>query len=246
MDLCLGKMTNQQLADWFGITLKSYTNNRVKKLDELRWYCDYDVIRGGVLVRHIRHLQYQKNFSKIGQEVREKLPEVWPVGEPHTCAQVGALLFETRTHDGKLETYVYQTRKQRTAMVGRPSRSNPYCHYEVVKAYRGDTEGTTRFEKLTEAEKELQHKIWINYFNDDLDMGLLTSLMADGNDEELARIMKAETKFTESKYKAYTTELAAALHCDYMIRATVITTTWTPAEQNWDESTEEWLNQTAE
>lgn len=246
MELHIGKMSNQELADWFGITLKSYTNNRVKKLDELRWYCDYDVVRGGVNVKYLRHLVYQKNFSKIGQEVRERLPEVWPVGEPHTCAQVGALLFETKTQDGKLETYVYQTRKQRTAMVGKPSRTNPYCHYEVVKAYRGETEGTTRFEKLSEEEKELQHKIWINYFNDDLDMGLITSLIADGDDEELARIMKAETKFTESKYKAYTQELALALKCDYIIRATVITRTWSPAEQTWETPTEKWCHKIVE
>jgi len=184
-----------------------------------------------------------KNQSKIGKEVRERLPAVWQVNEPHTCAQVGALLFETRGADGKLSTFVYQTRKQRTEIVGKPSRNNPYCHYEVVKAYRGDTDGTTRFERLTPAEKDIQTKIWRQYFNEDVDMVLMTTLLADGNDEEIIRILKEESTFSEDKYKAYTQELAYALHCDYLVRATIVTT-WTPDApwgDNGDAADDIWL-----
>ena len=79
-------MTNKELAEWFGCSEKTYVNTRKNKLEDLRWYCDFDVIRGGINVRVIRQSTFQRNFSKIGQEVREKLPEVWPIGEPHTCA----------------------------------------------------------------------------------------------------------------------------------------------------------------
>ena len=242
MELKLGKMTNAELAAWYNITLGSYNNNRQKKLQELRQYADFTVVRGGVVINQIYYKTYLRNQSKIGQEVRTRLPEVWPAGEPHTCTQVGNLLYETRQNDGALSTYEYQVRKQRTVLVGKPGRENPYCHYEMVKGYYGETEGKKRYECLTPAEKDIVHNIWCKYFQDGLDMVLMTDLMMYGKDSEIVRILKEEAKFSQTKYQAYIQEVALTLHCDMFVRATVIVSY--KKNEDWsdsDEIDEKWI-----
>jgi hypothetical protein len=87
MELKLGKMTNNEIAEWFGYSsVRSFTNKKIEKLEELRWYCDFTIIRGGLQITKIKHKEYMRNQSKVGKDVRERLPDVWPIDEPHTCA----------------------------------------------------------------------------------------------------------------------------------------------------------------
>jgi hypothetical protein len=61
VELKEGIMTNREMAEWFGCSMTTFTRNRpnwVKRLDE---YCDYKLVRGGVVISNIRLSCYIKN-----------------------------------------------------------------------------------------------------------------------------------------------------------------------------------------
>lgn len=62
MELHLGKMTNQELADWFHIKYNTYTNHSINYLKILEDYCVFKRVRGGIEVSEILISEYNKNM----------------------------------------------------------------------------------------------------------------------------------------------------------------------------------------
>lgn len=77
MKLHLGIMKNQELADWFGIALKTFTNAKKKKLKELSTFAKFNEIRGGVEIEEIYEDEYMKESDKKKQFIEDKLLEQW-------------------------------------------------------------------------------------------------------------------------------------------------------------------------
>lgn len=75
--LKLGKMTAQELADWFGINKRTFTDRKHKYLDILEGYAEIEPIYGGVIVKKIYVEEYDKEFD------RELLD--WVKKEIHRC-----------------------------------------------------------------------------------------------------------------------------------------------------------------
>ena len=71
MELHLGKMTNKELAEWFGIKTNSFTQHKKKKLEELKDFCFFEEVYGGVEITAIINPVYIKNNQKI-REVYQK------------------------------------------------------------------------------------------------------------------------------------------------------------------------------
>ena len=53
MELKLGQMTNQELADWFGIKLSSFKNSKKNKLKELESFAAFEANRNGADIKEI-------------------------------------------------------------------------------------------------------------------------------------------------------------------------------------------------
>ena len=71
IELKEGIMTNREMAEWFGCSLTTFTRNRpnwVKRLDD---YCDYKLVRGGVIISNIRLSCYIKNKKGFLELVRK-------------------------------------------------------------------------------------------------------------------------------------------------------------------------------
>jgi hypothetical protein len=62
--LKLGKMTGQEIAEWLGIsyngTYRKCPKKYIQKLDE---YCEYEQIRGGIVIKEIYIEEYNKNLK---------------------------------------------------------------------------------------------------------------------------------------------------------------------------------------
>lgn len=59
-------MSSQELADWFHIsynTLKKSATNRQKYLTKLQDYCDFEQVRGGVIIKEIYISTYNKSLK---------------------------------------------------------------------------------------------------------------------------------------------------------------------------------------
>ena len=61
--LKLGVMKNEELANWFGVTIGTYRNNARNYLEKLNKYADYERIRGGVNIAQIHFRKYIKNYD---------------------------------------------------------------------------------------------------------------------------------------------------------------------------------------
>ena len=49
-----GFMSNQELADWFGIKPITVSKNKTAWLSKLSDYCDYKAVRGGAMISNIK------------------------------------------------------------------------------------------------------------------------------------------------------------------------------------------------
>lgn len=44
MQLKLGKMTSQELSEWFGVKVRSFSNNRDRYFDKLKYFADFEPV----------------------------------------------------------------------------------------------------------------------------------------------------------------------------------------------------------
>ncbi len=56
-------MTGQELANWLGITYNTYKNKIDHHQAKLKDYCDYEKVRGGVIIKEIYISKYNKNLK---------------------------------------------------------------------------------------------------------------------------------------------------------------------------------------
>lgn len=76
MSLHLGKMTRQELAQWFGVSYGSFRNKSQHYFDLLEDYCTFEVIYGGVNIIDIDIYEYDKdrnikNEQMFMQEIQQ-------------------------------------------------------------------------------------------------------------------------------------------------------------------------------
>lgn len=64
LQLTLGKMSSKQLAQWFGIAQKTYSNNIKKYLKKLKSYAGFTEVYGGVVINEIFCAEYSKSSDK--------------------------------------------------------------------------------------------------------------------------------------------------------------------------------------
>ena len=77
-ELRLGKIKSQDLANWFGMSYGSFRVNKQAKLEELRLYCDFVEVYGGVNILNIydyNNLVYRKATKKNYDIVRSSFSE---------------------------------------------------------------------------------------------------------------------------------------------------------------------------
>lgn len=75
MKLEVGKMATKQLALWFGISYGTFRNNSNKYLEELNYFCDYEKIYGGVMIKEVYISEYVKNLTSKDSEIYLSLVE---------------------------------------------------------------------------------------------------------------------------------------------------------------------------
>lgn len=63
--LKLGKMTGKEIAEWLGIKYTTYRQNPTKQLLKLRFYCSYEQVRGGAIIKDIYKDTYDKRYNQL-------------------------------------------------------------------------------------------------------------------------------------------------------------------------------------
>ena len=44
-------MSTKELSDWMGVKYKTFRNQKRRKLEELRKFCDFEEVYGGVFIK---------------------------------------------------------------------------------------------------------------------------------------------------------------------------------------------------
>lgn len=149
MELKLGKMTGQEIAEWFKISYNTYkksAKNRQKYLERLKDYCSFEQIRGGIIVKEIYIFKYNKNLR---------------------AEQTKTFLFALKEHNNIIslsgleeekDISYYHSRKVRDKLFGKePININPASrgtigYREIIWAIKL---GTNTYRKMTQEEDAL-------------------------------------------------------------------------------------------
>lgn len=87
--LQLGEIKISTLADWFGIKKESLYRTKQKKLEELKLFCDYELISNTKInITNIYNPTYEKSVSENYKKIKQEVPKIWKVNYPETCSRV--------------------------------------------------------------------------------------------------------------------------------------------------------------
>ena len=185
-ELKLGKVTNKELAEWFGIKPSSFANMKAKKLEELKNYADFEIKNRSIYIKEIYISEYIR--TKHFDLVKDSLVELWCPNNLDTCKNVTKKL--TKKYDKKVlpleESTLYKyTRISRDDLFGKPLKKSKgslgKCEYEWVKEVDGET---NTYESLTDEERQVFQSLMKKYF---------------GNMEEKVLIVEMSVKKGEIK-----------------------------------------------
>ena len=211
-----GKMTNNELAEWFDMTPGSFRGAKKEKLEELRAYADFYEDKGKVIITEIYNAgPYIKKKSKAYQIVRNSFDEEWNENGLDTCSNVSNKIYEKHQNELTIEpstAYKY-TLETRTELYGKPFIGN--CYYIWCKKYETQ-DGIIILEEFSEEEQEIKKKLLKKYFSTDEERDLLIREMVKANELTKAEAYDLSCELrnlSDEGFIGFLKELEATLGC---------------------------------
>lgn len=222
--LVLGKMNNEQLAQWFGIGLKTFTNTKKKKLEELKLFAEFYEEKGKIFITKIYNDTYAKQGSTSYQMIRDKVDEFWSDTGLDSCKRVSNKIVkyygkELPVEEGTAYNY---TRRSRNELYGVPFGANGKlgsCIYTWCK--KGEDDGLI---PLTEEEEEIKKELIKKYFGSADEKQIIVAGMVEAGEikkEEAWDILTELTNMKGSNFMMFLGELQERLQCQ-IIRGTLV------------------------
>lgn len=169
-------LKNKDLAEWFGVKESSMKSGgvKLKKLEELKEYCDFELRSGKVYIKKVYSDTYKgNNRSKIFKYILEDLPNQIENGKPWTSKRLGEYYYKklNKEYGGTDTTYETNVRLVRDRLWGKPD-SNENIITKLCTINRETKEYELIEEEIAEAnrrkEKEIIEKIMSEELNEDL------------------------------------------------------------------------------
>lgn len=215
---------NKELAEWFGITDRSFKTLKKKKLEELKKFVEFKTLKGGK-IEVIKILSeepciYVKKRSELYQYCKEKTPKVWIKGEPETSTRVALKIWDVSL-DREWTTIAKYVSEIRNDLWGNP-KDEIGCKYILAKMYR-DKDNYARYIALNNEELDYLSDLHKKFYP-----------ILDQKDK-IVQIQEAVKKKKISKEKAWTEifgeediycsfikQASKHLGCDWIVRATLV------------------------
>ena len=92
---------NKELAEWFGITVNSFSNQKKKKLQELRAFADFEQVgnkQKKVKITYIYEPVYSKQGCVTFNKIKDQVDEVWDESGLDTCKRVSEKIMEKNNY----------------------------------------------------------------------------------------------------------------------------------------------------
>lgn len=211
-----GKMTNNELAEWFNISAASFRNKKKEKLEELKEYADFREDKGKIIITEVWNAgPYIKKKSKAYQIVKESFDEEWNENGLDTCSNVSNKIYEKHQDELAITpttTYTY-TLATRAELYGKPFIGN--CYYVWCKKFE-TKDGTIVLEEFNEEEQEIKKKLLQKYFATDVERDLMIHEMVMAKEITKAEAYDLSCELRNLKdegFIGFKKELEAVLGC---------------------------------
>jgi hypothetical protein len=185
MELKLGKMTTQELADWFGISYGSFRNVKKKKLEELTEFCFFEEIRGGINITAIINPVYVKNSQKIREiyeqgfeELRQPIDTVSNINEKIYDKYYEQLPTLSSAASGY--RYAIEVRNANYGVPFKDVGSLGRCYYLWCKVEKQNDQDY--YIQFTEEEENIKKTLLKQYFGTDEEKDILIAQMVDAGE----------------------------------------------------------------
>ena len=185
MKLKIGKMTNKELAEWFGIKPESMTKTKKKKLEELQNYAFFEEIYGGVNITGIIKEEYNKKDNQIRQIYQQGFEELrQPID---TVSNINEKIYEK--YSDKLPTlssaqsgyhYAIEVRNANYGIPFKEMGSKGSCYYLWCKVEQ--EEGGLYFTQFNEEEEKIKQRLLKQHFGTDEERDILIAQMVDAGE----------------------------------------------------------------
>lgn len=216
-----GKLySGKQIAEWMGISPRTFANNKQKKLKQLQSFVDYR-LEGNkikkVYIEKIYEPVYHKKGSSARQEVRQNYEKFWHK-DLDTAKRVGEDMYRNGIGNGvKCSTIIHYTgdekRKDYGVAYGRDGRKG-YCVMEWGKYV--EENGERHLVPLTEEEKQIKNKLVKKWFGNTTDKQIFVAeMVSDGQiDREEAWDMLEELTNVENRLAGFRIDFMKAINAD--------------------------------
>lgn len=226
-ELRLGKLTNKELAEWFGISEKTLKNNKIKKLEELKLFADFYEEKGKVIITDIYESIYSKKKSGTLQKVIEKIDNVWSEDGLDSCTRVGSKIYEILSNeedlDRKESTIIEYTRKGRNELYGKPFGEEGKLGKCIYIWCKRDKE-TGEYSLLSEKEQKIKQDLQTKYFGDATEKQILVKGMVESGEikkEEAWSVLEEMTNMNNNNFLTFLKEIQEKIGCQ-VIRGTLV------------------------
>ena len=218
MELHLGKMTNKELAEWFGLKPSSMTRLKKQKLEELKNYAIFEEVYGGVEITAIIKDTYNKKDNQIRQIYQQGFEEVrQPID---TVSNINNQIFEK--YSEQLPTlkspqsgyhYAIEVRNQNYGIPFQEMGNLGYCYYLWCKIEILE-DGKFRYVEFSEEENQIKKELLKLHFKADEEKDILITQMEEAGEISEAqawRITKAYRNLTAEGYRGFIQALEKAI-----------------------------------
>lgn len=203
---------------------------------------------------------FKKKSNTVVKQVQKAFNSVWRVNEPETCTRVAAIMLKTNQVNSISEHAVADIisgiRDEKYGKPGSSGGPEGKCYYIRAKMYRNQDKplyydkdkkpvwdkSKYTYELLSSEDREQLTTIHSKWYPNDIEK--MDTLREGLEKQEIKSIQEISDLILEKdltkdersqKFLDYTAELAAAMHCDWIVRATMVKETIVP----WAESVEQ-------
>lgn len=159
------KYSLQEISEWFCIKPNTFYKNKQKKLKELEFFADFEIIGSKILIKEVYCDTYIKNSEKIKQYVEENFEKDWfEYNSINTCSNIAKKVLKNGDFKVCQSTVEKVVREVRNELVGNPRSGFGIGKMGVSQYIWCKKLDNGRYERFSKEEEEIWNKCLVEHF----------------------------------------------------------------------------------
>lgn len=214
--------TNNQIAQWFGLKAKKFSNKqqKKKKLEELKNFAEYELVGNKtkkIFIKQVYEPIYSKQGSKNQQIIDNIFESYWSENGRglDTCARVSAAIYRDEIVPLSYKTTEKYVGKSKRKDYGRNYMEAGRKGHSVYAWGKYIQDGDqVRLIPLTQEQEKIKNKLIKKYFGDTTDKQIFVQGMVDNGEisKEQAWDVLDELTNMSNNFKAFKADFEVAIN----------------------------------